>query len=325
MDNNNSVTSDIDLHQIISALEHLRQENNELRDIVSHLQTQPRPPTPPALSIETKHREPKIALPEKFDGSRSKFRGFLNQIRLIIQLHPQRYPNDTTQVGLIGSLLTGTALAWIAPLIESNDAILRNFPAFVHEFEATFGETDKARVAANRIRLLVQGNRSASTYASEFRQLSCDLSWNDEALISQFRTGLRSDVKDLLLTLPDPVTLTEAIAQAVRCDNRLFERRHETRVQGNPVRYPYPGPAQTRTPAPTTLGPIPMEVDTLSTSQPRAPLTEAEKQRRRINHLCLYCGQPGHIARICPAKASAPARAVISQVTDSGNANAQGQ
>ena len=324
MGDNNNVTPDIDLRQIVNALEHLRQENNELRNMVSHLQAPP--PSPQTLSTPTQYREPKIALPEKFDGSRSKFRGFLNQIRLIIQLHPHRYPDDSTQVGLIGSLLIGTALAWLAPLIESNDAILRNFPVFVHEFEATFGEADKAQVAANKIRLLVQGNRAASTYASEFRQLSCDLAWNDEALISQFRTGLRSDVKDLLLTLPDPDTLTEAIAQAVRCDNRLFERRSEGRIQRNNqvAHYPYNGSAQPRTPAPIPLGPMPMEVDTLSTNQPRAPLTEAEKHRRRSNHLCLYCGQPGHIARTCPAKVT-PARANVRQLTNSGNANAQGQ
>jgi hypothetical protein len=32
------------------------------------------------------------------------------------------------------------------------------------------------------------------------------------------------------------------------------------------------------------------------------PLTEAEKLRRRTNNMCLYCGNPGHIARQCPQK-----------------------
>ena len=30
------------------------------------------------------HKEPKIGLPVKFDGTRSQFRGFLNQVRLVI-------------------------------------------------------------------------------------------------------------------------------------------------------------------------------------------------------------------------------------------------
>jgi hypothetical protein len=32
------------------------------------------------------------------------------------------------------------------------------------------------------------------------------------------------DVKDLLLTMLNPTTLSQAIAQAMHCDNRLFER-----------------------------------------------------------------------------------------------------
>ena len=32
-------------------------------------------------------KEPKISLPAKFDGSRAHFRGFINQVRLVIQMH----------------------------------------------------------------------------------------------------------------------------------------------------------------------------------------------------------------------------------------------
>ena len=64
------------------------------------------------------HREPKIGLPTKFDGTRSQFRGFLNQVRLVIQMHPSRYPTDASRVGLVGTLLSGTALAWFAPLLS---------------------------------------------------------------------------------------------------------------------------------------------------------------------------------------------------------------
>ena len=37
-------------------------------------------------------------------------------------------------------------------------------------------------------------------------------------------------------------------------------------------------------------------------SVPRGPLTDEEKTRRRVNHLCMYCGGPGHIAVNCPNK-----------------------
>ena len=74
----------------------------------------------------------------------------------------------------------------------------------------------------NKICTLHQGDQPASTYAANFRLIASDIPWDEQALMEQFRSGLRSDVKDLLLTFPeDPNSLTEAIGRAVRWDNRL--------------------------------------------------------------------------------------------------------
>lgn len=250
---------------------------------------------------------PKIRLPEKFDGTRSKFRGFLNQVRLVLRMHPQRYPSDDAKVGLIGTLLSGTALSWLSPLLETDSPLLHDFNAFITEFEACFGDTDRVRSAATKIRRLTQGNRPASVYVSEFRQLAGDTLWNEEALIDQLRRGLRQDVQDLLAHWPEPDSLSEAISCAVRADNRLYERRQERLGS----RMHAPSPASTSHHAPTyvqphpatpSLGPTPMEVDQ---SRRRRPLTDQEKQFRRQNNLCLYCGQPGHIAVGCPNRRGA--------------------
>ena len=107
-------------------------------------------------------REPKISLPTKFDGTRSRFRGFLNQVRLVIQLHPNRYPTDVARVGLVGTFLRRTTLAWFAPLLEKKSPLLEDFEAFVMEFQASFGDTDNTRTTINKIRSLRQGDRPAS-------------------------------------------------------------------------------------------------------------------------------------------------------------------
>ena len=188
-------------------------------------------PAAQTLPIQ-QQKEPRVSLPEKFDGTRSKFRGFVNQIRLVIFLQPERYPTEASRVGLVGTLLAGQALSWFAPLFEKRSAILNNFETFLVAFAEAFGEHDKARWATTKIRSLQQGSRSASVYASDFRQLACDINWDEEALKSQFYWGLRDDVKDLLLSLPDPQTINEAISQAVKCDNRLFQHRqdHQSRT-----------------------------------------------------------------------------------------------
>jgi hypothetical protein len=98
--------------------------------------------------------EPKISLPEKFDGTCLKFRSFVNQVRLIMQLHPRHYFDDTTRVGFIGTLLTGTAAAWFAPILETSSPLLQDFNAFMAKFEVVFRDSDKARTSANKQRRL---------------------------------------------------------------------------------------------------------------------------------------------------------------------------
>ncbi len=86
-----------------------------------------------------------------------------------MQLHPRRYFDDTTHVGFVGTLLTGTAITWFAPILETSSPLLQDFKVFMAKFEAVFGDSDKARTSANKLRCLQQGTRSAIVYASEFR------------------------------------------------------------------------------------------------------------------------------------------------------------
>jgi hypothetical protein len=64
----------------------------------------------------------------------------------------------------------------------------------------------------------------SSIYATDFRQLACDVDWDDKALFSAFWWGFRDDLKDILLNLLDPLILTETITQVMQYDNQLFER-----------------------------------------------------------------------------------------------------
>ena len=243
-------------------------------------------------------KEPRVSLPKKFNYTRSKFQGFVNQVQLITILQPQRYPTDATHVGLVGTLLTGQALSWFAPLFEKNVAILGNFEAFLGAFSEAFGEHDKIRSATTKIRSLRQGTRSASNYGSEFRQLACDINWDELALISQFYSNLQDGVKDLLLTLPDPSTLDEAINQAVKCDNRLFKRRQDKRIWTTPHQPSEYSASSTSAHAVKYTKAEAMQIDATRFK----PLMEQEKKRRREENLCLYCGQPGHRASNCPLR-----------------------
>ena len=68
-----------------------------------------------------------------------------------------------------------------------NSLLLQDFHGFLEEFTNTFGETDRARTVTTKLRLLQQRARAASVYATKFRQLVCDVDWDDNALINAFR------------------------------------------------------------------------------------------------------------------------------------------
>ena len=58
---------------------------------------------------------------------------------------------EAARVGLVGTLLSGTTLAWFAPLLEKRSPLLEYFEAFVKEFQASFGDTNSTRMAINKI------------------------------------------------------------------------------------------------------------------------------------------------------------------------------
>ena len=82
----------------------LQLENDNVRESLQKLQVGTPSPLHPTTSME-----PKISLPNKFNGTRKHYRGFINQIKLIIRLQPQIYVGDFRQVGLVETFLSGAS------------------------------------------------------------------------------------------------------------------------------------------------------------------------------------------------------------------------
>ena len=66
-------------------------------------------------------------------------------------MHPSRYPTDASRLGLVGTLLSGSTLAWFTPLLEKESPLLKKFEEFLSEFKACFGDTDNIRTTINKI------------------------------------------------------------------------------------------------------------------------------------------------------------------------------
>jgi Ty3 transposon capsid-like protein len=264
----------------------------------------------------TSNREPRISDPEHFDGKRSKVRNFLSQVRLVIHAQPSRFVTDRQKVMFAASFLRSTAFSWFEPFLDSptDSVILEDFSVFAHTLQTTFGDPDQTGSAERELFSLRQ-IASVAAYSADFRRISTNTSWNDAALNAQFYRGLKDPVKDELAKIEKPETLDSLIEIAVRLDNRLHERRME-RDNLAPSRSSKPNFQRSSTathnssflPTPpisypsTYTGVRPMEIDG---NRPRfKTLTFEEKERRRKNNLCLYCGKPGHIANICPVRST---------------------
>ena len=66
-------------------------------------------------------------------------------------MHPSRYRTDASRVGLVGTLLSGSTLAFFAPLLEKESPLLNNFQEFLSEFKVCFGDSNNIRTTIKKI------------------------------------------------------------------------------------------------------------------------------------------------------------------------------
>jgi len=87
---------------------------------------------------------------------------------------------------LIDTLFIEVPLSWFSPILEKNSPILADFDTFWIEFNNTFGDTNRVRIATTKFRSLQQKSCTVSTYPTEFQLLVNNVDWNDNVLISAF-------------------------------------------------------------------------------------------------------------------------------------------
>ena len=241
-------------------------------------------PAPTVISSNLP-KEPQVSAPEPFTGTED-LRIYLQQCELCFDLQPSRFPTDYQKVGLILSYLRGPAAKWARPYLSNKDHELRNdLSKFTKAIEEAYGDPDYALRAASEIRALKQAGGSVAKYATKFQSIASSLSWNDDALCSQFYEGLKDTVKDELAKDP-PKTLRQFIVTATRIDNRQFERRSGTSNQN----------VVTKQITATETKPARPKSMPTDESWPDA----SEKARRKANGLCYYCGDPEHSQKSCP-------------------------
>ena len=284
---------------------------------------------PAAPQAPTPHepREPRVKDPETFSGQRDLLNAFLTECEILFELQSSRFAFDRTRISYIISLLRGTPLLAVRPLLRQSPRpeILEDYELFIQYLRTNYGDSDERGTARRKLKALRQVG-PASAYFAEFQQYIAILGWMDQdPIIDRALDGLKPYLKDEVARAGfEPATLTELIAFIVPLDNRLYERAQErrreekdsprdaqitpsagmTRISPNignhvrgstPVDTRRPTVAARRSTADTSRSPRPGVPNI-----PRGPLSDAEKQRRRDQNLCLYCGKPDHQMVNCP-------------------------
>ena len=267
-------------------------------------------PSPP-LATFSRPAEPDAAPPEFFTGNTTQLRYFLTQCQQVFYLQPSKFPNGIVKVMYATTHLQGSAYAWIQPYLNQ-DVLpdwMNNFPSFSRKIISVFGDPDLACTSIWKLEGLKQ-TKSAATYAAEFCCHSVFTQWNDEALCHLFYKGLKDAVKDDLAHYDRPDSLDDLIDLSIKLDNCLYEcslehgptclTTHHTQaeVAHSVTSHPTPTHPTGTVHTPSSAGPHPMELDASRTRH--QALTPQERARHMENNLCLYCGNPGHIANSCP-------------------------
>ncbi|MGL5901107.1 MAG: DUF4939 domain-containing protein, partial [Cetobacterium sp.] len=279
-------------------------------ELVKTLQSMRAPPadasppstTPPMASITpvTTTSSPRLAFPEKYDGSPTRCKGFLLQCSLFLSQQPTLYPNDVSRIAFVCSLLTGRALEWATTVWNGGQSSFASFEEFLRHFREVFEHAEGGKEAGELLLGLRQGRQTAADYALTFRTLAAQTSWVGDTLKLLFRKGLNTELQSELACRDEGRSLNSYMELAIRVDNLIRSRRPARNAVITST--PLPTPAATET--------EPMQI--VSTR-----LSSEERERRIQQRLCLYCGQPGHMRSSCPTRPPSRASSMVSPASTS--------
>ncbi|KAG1956839.1 retrotransposable element [Pimephales promelas] len=152
----------------------------------------------------------------------------------------------------------------------------------MQQFKEVFEHPAGGKEPGEILLSLRQGASSAADYALSFRTLAAQTGWGDDPLKLLYRKGLNTDLQGELACRDEGKSLHQLIDLSIRLDN-LMRARRVPQTHGFDVQ--------------SAVG---LENEPMQIGYTR--LTSEERERRRRNHLCLYCGEPGHMRATCPKR-----------------------
>ena len=92
--------------------------------------------------------------PAKFDGTRTKLRPFVAQLRLKLVGNAERFPNPQLRLAYTTSLLEGPAFDQVHAYITNNGINLQDYENIIDLLDTAFDDPDRVGTAERELRKL---------------------------------------------------------------------------------------------------------------------------------------------------------------------------
>ncbi len=135
----------------------------------------------------------RISLPDKFDGSAEKCRGFLRQCTIYFYNQPEAFRRDSAKCSFMMSLLTGKALEWASAVWDQDDCLKTSFDYFSKQIREVFEYPAGGRDVS--LQLLVTSRKSHSSRLCHWVSHPSGAKWLEWGSIeTSVQAGPQSDV-----------------------------------------------------------------------------------------------------------------------------------
>ena len=284
----------------------------------------------------------KVHEPDTFDGTDPcKLHTFLVLCKLNFQNHPKAFATDRTKVTYAQSYLRGMALEWFKPdllnvsNLNTHPIWMDNYHQFVSELKSNFGLHDLVRDTEHQLdNLSMKEGQKINKYVVEFNRVAGQVhGYGDGALRHIFYSGLPNCIKDEISCIGKPHTLdgyhtlvqtinaryweckseishqtknssllstSNSKSSASSSDSKGKSKEKDNKSKGSKNKSKGSSSSSGTSKSTTSDAPSHLGKD--------GKLTEEERQRHIMEKLCMFCGQPGHMAKDCPKSTSKSAK-----------------